>query len=323
MINMLASTLALCAALALPSVDSFCFQAGAIAPGITARRVDGCRIFPVLRPVRGSDAALVVKMTTIARREGGEEEAGVVFNEKGEMQIQTLSFDLDGTLWPTEEVVWAANDRMSQFLNREYPGTPDAKEVQSVMKSIRQQRRAKAEAEGTQPAPVSYTELRLSALKRVTLEAGFSASEAEKASQEAFETWLEERNAAAGRMLFEGVQDMLSDIRRCFPHVHTYPDQRTRPTVLTVSPAHQAISVLEDMCHHQWSRRCQSGTRYLKVPVLLSGAGRLHSLTWPRLASHPHRYHSSQTTLIFRFRGRTSKSFRIASRLKKSTSRPY
>jgi len=166
------------------------------------RQASGCR----------PASALLVGRSAVDGR------AGVLLDEAERMErIDTLSFDLDGTLWPTEEVVWAANDRMSEFLTSKYPGTPDAKKVQSVMKEIRQRRREEAEAAGSRAGPVSYTELRLSALALVTRQAGYSAAEAETASCEAFDTWLDERNAAAGRLLFDGVQEMLSSLRRSYP----------------------------------------------------------------------------------------------------------
>lgn len=192
-----------CAVLVLPSADSFFITPAARVPCLAGRRAVGCSTFSVQRRTE-------LTATTTS-------DAGVVLDEKRRMRIDTLSFDLDGTLWPTEEVVWAANDKMTEFLNQRFPGTPDAKKVQSVMKDIRQRRREEAEAAGTRAAPVSYTELRLSALELVTLEAGFSPKEAEQAAQGAFQKWLDERNAAAGRLLFEGVQDMLSDLRRRYP----------------------------------------------------------------------------------------------------------
>ena len=143
--------------------------------------------------------------------------AGVQLEETAAMDMRVLSFDLDGTLWPTQEVVWAANEKMAAFLNERYPGTPSAQDVQTAMKAIRQRRREEAQAAGTQAAPVSYTELRKSALELVTAEAGFPDAEAAAAAQAAFQVWLDERNAAAGRLLFDGVQDMLADIRRRFP----------------------------------------------------------------------------------------------------------
>eukprot|EP00802_Teleaulax_amphioxeia_P009650 Tamp_09670.p1 GENE.Tamp_09670~~Tamp_09670.p1 ORF type:complete len:338 (-),score=52.12 Tamp_09670:1130-2044(-) len=133
------------------------------------------------------------------------------------MAIDVLSFDLDGTLWPTQEVVWAANDAMQSFLNERYPGTPSAKDVQETMKAIRQQRRADAEAKGTTAAPVSYTELRLSALELVTAQAGYSKAEAGRASTDAFNVWLDARNEYAGKLLFPGAQDMLQRVRREYP----------------------------------------------------------------------------------------------------------
>jgi FMN hydrolase / 5-amino-6-(5-phospho-D-ribitylamino)uracil phosphatase len=146
-----------------------------------------------------------------------EDASGVVLNVRTEMAIDVLSFDLDGTLWPTEQVVRAANEEMQCFLNERYPGTPSAKDVQETMKAIRQRRRADAKALSSTPAPVSYTELRLAALELVTAEAGYSESESGRAAADAFNVWLDARNAYAGKLLFPSAQNMLKIVRREYP----------------------------------------------------------------------------------------------------------
>ena len=89
-----------------------------LSPRPTMQRGPGCLGAGVRRA--RSPACPARSRAALRAASGGSvaDDAGVVLNERAEMAIDVLSFDLDGTLWPTQEVVWAANDAMQSFLVR-------------------------------------------------------------------------------------------------------------------------------------------------------------------------------------------------------------
>lgn len=95
-----------------------------LSPRPTMQRGPGCLGAGVRRA--RSPACPARSRAALRAASGGSvaDDAGVVLNERAEMAIDVLSFDLDGTLWPTQEVVWAANDAMQSFLVRVPPPPP-------------------------------------------------------------------------------------------------------------------------------------------------------------------------------------------------------
>ncbi|EKX39063.1 hypothetical protein GUITHDRAFT_114938 [Guillardia theta CCMP2712] len=130
-----------------------------------------------------------------------------------------ISFDLDDTLWPTVDVVMSANRAMESWLNLNYPGTPNATAIQGIMKAERERARKECEELGVEEKPMSYTEMRITALRLATEAAGYSRDEAEAASKNAFDVWLQERNAAGERLLFPGAVSALQEIKSMYPDV--------------------------------------------------------------------------------------------------------
>lgn len=125
-----------------------------------------------------------------------------------------LSFDLDDTLFPTSQVVNEANTVMIAAMN----ALGYAISVDGFLETTRRIRKRLTQ-------PVTYTVLRKMAIREV-IQCQLSQGDTrgpilieEKAIDELFNVWLEERHAAAERYLFPDVIPMLQSVRARFPGV--------------------------------------------------------------------------------------------------------
>jgi len=117
--------------------------------------------------------------------------------------------ELDDTLWPTGEVVFHANELLNGYLRESYPAIPISKgfEVQEQMKEIR-----RTAEEADPDFQVHYGKLRRAGIRQLAMKY-YSDEEAETCAQEGFRIWLQERQDAAGRLLFSDAVSTLRALR--------------------------------------------------------------------------------------------------------------
>jgi len=134
--------------------------------------------------------------------------------------VQVVSFDLDDTLWPTGEVIGAANTALQSHLEIQYPEVLSAarrlfaKEENggAVPTLMRQLHKARMQADPTLPkSPLNLTELRTDALVVAAQEAGLV--EARQFAEECFVVWASARHRACESHLFPGVVEALWKLR--------------------------------------------------------------------------------------------------------------
>jgi FMN phosphatase YigB (HAD superfamily) len=123
--------------------------------------------------------------------------------------LDLLTFDLDDTFWPTGAVVDAANAVLCDAL-----GVGPA-ELQGTMKEVRREHDAR---DGT---PLTYTDVRTRAIYR-TIGGGeqrgvLLCPKSRKRAEQLFDLWLDERHAAAERLLYDGAVEALRECRARWP----------------------------------------------------------------------------------------------------------
>eukprot|EP00873_Tetraselmis_striata_P011043 jgi/Tetstr1/431307/TSEL_020999.t1 len=129
--------------------------------------------------------------------------------QDGRLPLRVVTFDLDDTLWPTGEVVFSANAALRAWLGDHFPGIEnEGVEVQVEMKRLRRG------WDQTEPGfVVNYGRLRREALLQLAMRAGYGASDAGRCAEGGFAVWLAERQAAAGRLLFDDAVATLEALR--------------------------------------------------------------------------------------------------------------
>jgi len=135
--------------------------------------------------------------------------------------VQVVSFDLDDTLWPTGEVIGAANAALQSYLEIEYPAVLSAAHRLVVEEGIggavptlmRQLHKARMKADPSLPkSPLNLTNLRTEALIAAAQEAGLD--KARQLGEECFAVWASARHQACESLLFPGVVEALWKLRR-------------------------------------------------------------------------------------------------------------
>jgi putative hydrolase of the HAD superfamily len=122
-----------------------------------------------------------------------------------------LTFDLDDTLFPTTDVVRAANDKMIRtMIDRGCKDTTLPKFL-ATTKSIR------SKLDG----PITYTNLRKSAIRKTfdtsTEFDTSSVSDMDSLVFDCYNAWEEERHAAAERFLFPDAIEIMKELRALYP----------------------------------------------------------------------------------------------------------
>ena len=131
-----------------------------------------------------------------------------------------ITFDLDDTLWPTTPVVGAANQAFVDFCQERIPGFPDCAGVNEYMKAIRREREEASEAAGERHSPLSFAALRIAGGYRAAIDVGFPEPDAVAVVSRGYHiAWIPTRGDAARDLLFDGVVDAFSAIRRRHPDV--------------------------------------------------------------------------------------------------------
>ena len=134
--------------------------------------------------------------------------------------VQVVSWDLDDTLWPTAEVIGAANVALQSFLELAYPAVlaaarrlyVDEGAGGAVPTLMRQLHKARLAADPALPkTPVNLTELRTAALVAAAQEAGLK--DAQEVGESCFDAWAAARHQACEALLFPGVVDALGKLR--------------------------------------------------------------------------------------------------------------
>lgn len=125
--------------------------------------------------------------------------------------LGVLTFDLDDTLFPTTDVVRAANDKMIEKLI-EF-GCKDATlpDYLATTRAIR----SKLES------PITYTNLRKTAIRKTfdisTKFDASSVSDMDVLVLECYNAWEEERHAAAERFIFPDAIETMKELRSIYP----------------------------------------------------------------------------------------------------------
>lgn len=123
--------------------------------------------------------------------------------------LRLLTLDLDDTLFPCGQVVQRANAALALALNQ-CKAEPSLKiEAPAIQDVIREVRKAHSVAGGV---PLAYTELRKRAIAAILDSPGPDVVDA------CFDAWLDERQAAANELLFEGVVEALQYVRSSHPN---------------------------------------------------------------------------------------------------------
>jgi len=123
--------------------------------------------------------------------------------------LRLISFDLDDTLFPTTEVVRAANMKMLEALKERGCGEVALPDYLATTKTIRR---------GLE-SPSTYQGLRKMALKQTFLNAGIENDKLDEWANECYQAWEEERHAAAERYLFEDAIETLQTLKATYPDV--------------------------------------------------------------------------------------------------------
>lgn len=120
-----------------------------------------------------------------------------------------ISFDLDDTLFPTTDVVKAANLKMLEALEERGCGKVQLPDYLATTKKIRK---------GLE-SPSTYQGLRKMALKQTFLNAGIENSQLDVWVEECYQAWEQERHSAAERFLFEDAIETLKTLKATYPDV--------------------------------------------------------------------------------------------------------
>ena len=133
-------------------------------------------------------------------------------------QIDLVTFDLDNTLFPVDQVIQDANRAMLRAMMR--VGATDA----SLERFTASMKRIRSTAVTQQPAsqqamPISYSELRLCAIEMELERCLPPVCSIDPLCQTVFDAWLQERHASAERHIFPFAIEALQQIRETCPNV--------------------------------------------------------------------------------------------------------
>lgn len=133
--------------------------------------------------------------------------AMVTFSMGDAMRLLTL--DLDDTIFPCGAVVARANALLARRLKQAgCVGEMDGPAIQEQIRSVRK----------AAPSPLTYSELRRRAIAALLDDRDpLSNGNAAASSEELFDAWLDERQAAANELLFPGTVDVLRAVRETHP----------------------------------------------------------------------------------------------------------
>lgn len=122
-----------------------------------------------------------------------------------------LSFDLDDTLFPTDQVVRSANEVM--ILRMYQIGCTDAT-IPLFLDNTRSIRKSLTE-------PVTYRDLRKMTIRKTLSESlnfkAASMKELDMLVEECYDAWVNERHAAAERWVFDDAIETLQTLREMYP----------------------------------------------------------------------------------------------------------
>jgi len=122
--------------------------------------------------------------------------------------IKLLTFDLDNTLWPVDQVITYAIQKKFQWLDAYYP---------VITKTISPQRFMEIRNQLLKENPsilADLTQLRTRTIELAALEAGIAAPEAKILSKKAFDVFFEERNKVD---LFPNAKSILETLSKSHP----------------------------------------------------------------------------------------------------------
>jgi putative hydrolase of the HAD superfamily len=103
-------------------------------------------------------------------------------------QLQLITFDLDNTLWPVEEVILRAERTSSRFLQEQFPEWQEQLSVPSL-RAVRDQL-----VKDEQDYWKQLTRLRLDTLAQALTNLGLAYRDAQIAASQAFDVFYQERN---------------------------------------------------------------------------------------------------------------------------------
>lgn len=122
--------------------------------------------------------------------------------------LRLISFDLDDTLFPTTEVVRAANKKMLDALKERGCGEVALPDYLTTTKTIRR----------GLDSPITYQGLRKMAIKQTFLNAGIENDDKLDARvNDCYQAWEDERHAAAQRFLYEDAIETLQTLQATYP----------------------------------------------------------------------------------------------------------
>ncbi|CAM9273304.1 unnamed protein product [Phaeothamnion confervicola] len=124
------------------------------------------------------------------------------------MRVAVVSFDLDDTLWRTDDVITQANDALAAHLERNFPDVAADVRIPDLMKAVWREQLAADPA--LDPSPVNLTKLRKDALRRAAELCGIDPA---AFVEPCFEIWREQRHRVQEH-LFPGALETLRALRR-------------------------------------------------------------------------------------------------------------
>lgn len=119
------------------------------------------------------------------------------------MTLKLITFDLDNTLWPVDDVLHRAEQAAQAWLVERHPDVAAANDWQSLL-----QRRKQLVLENPDYLH-NLTALRKAALRDMFKEAGFTESEAMREAQRAFDVFHQARNQVT---LFPNAREVLEQL---------------------------------------------------------------------------------------------------------------
>ena len=117
--------------------------------------------------------------------------------------LKLITFDLDDTLWPVEEVIRRAERQCHDWIREQHPevaATLSAERIRALRDSLLKEKPGYAH---------NLTALRRDAMARAFREAGFCSADAAKAAAAAFEVFHEARNEV---VFFPGALEVLESL---------------------------------------------------------------------------------------------------------------
>lgn len=121
--------------------------------------------------------------------------------------IKVLSFDLDDTLWPVRPVLIAAEKRTELFLRAHCPNLYTSFSPEEMMQRRVELWKARTDLHH------QISKLRIESVKALLLEAGYSAADSERFSNEAFDIFIAARHEVD---FFAGVENCLEELTQSY-----------------------------------------------------------------------------------------------------------